>query len=173
MSDNRNLGDITAKLTDFFGNEPAVISVYVFGSYGTERQTTLSDLDIAIMVDGEITAMEEMRLCGELSSLLTIEKIDLINLNKAPVHLQHEILSTGTKIYDRIPERTQDFIENMLEIFHDYQGILKKYREDLREGLIGGSSKWSINLRFLYQPNPIVHLNINPRSERSPLETQP
>ena len=132
-----NLFDmLVEKLVDYFKNETTVNSAYIFGSFGSGRQTPLSDLDIAVLYNENIPLIKEMRHTAEISSLLKREKIDLINLGKAPIHLQHEILSTGVKIFDRIPEQTQDFIENMLEIYHDYQGILMKYRQDLREGLL-------------------------------------
>ncbi len=136
MAESRNLNQIAPKLIEYFENEPTVISAFIFGSFGTEHQTPLSDLDIGVLYDVEIPVMEELKQTAEISSRLAIEKIDLINLNKAPVHLQHEILYQGAKIFDRTPERTEDFIENVLEIYHDYQGIIKKYREDLREGLM-------------------------------------
>lgn len=136
LNEFRNLKQIAPQLVEYFKNEPTVISVFIFGSFGTDRQTQLSDLDIGVLFDGNISVMEELKHTANISSLLTIEKIDLINLNKAPIHLQHQILYQGEKIFDRIPERTQDFIENVLEIYHDYQGILYKYREDLRKGLL-------------------------------------
>lgn len=136
MTEPRNLGPIVQKLIEYFNKEPSVISVYLFGSFGTELQTPLSDLDIGVLYDGNVPVMEELKQAAEISSLLSLEKIDLINLNKAPVHLQHEILYRGEQIFNRIPERTEDFVENVLEIYHDYQGILKKYRDDLKEGLL-------------------------------------
>lgn len=136
MNKFRNLDKIAPLLINYFKNEPAVVSVFIFGSFGTDLQTPLSDLDIGVLYNHNLPVMEELRQTGDISSLLGLEKIDLINLNKAPVHLQHEILYQGEKIFDRLPEQTQDFIENVLEIFHDYQGILYKYREDLREGLL-------------------------------------
>lgn len=136
MTESRKLGQITSKLVEYFNKEPSVISVYIFGSFGTELQTPLSDLDIGVLYDGNVPVMEELKQAAEISPLLSLEKIDLINLNKAPVHLQHEILYRGEQIFNRIPERTEDFIENVLEIYHDYQGILKKYRDDLKEGLL-------------------------------------
>lgn len=136
MTEPRNLGPIVQKLIEYFNKEPSVISVYLFGSFGTELQTPLSDLDLGVLYDGDVPVMEELRQAAEISSLLSLENIDLINLNKAPVHLQHEILYRGEQIFNRIPERTEDFVENVLEIYHDYQGILKKYRDDLKEGLL-------------------------------------
>lgn len=136
MIKSRKIDQITLKLIEYFNKELSVLSVYIFGSFGTESQTPLSDLDIGVLYDGNVPVMEELKQAAEISSLLSLEKIDLINLNKAPIHLQHEILYQGDQIFDRIPERTEDFVENVLEIYHDYQGILKKYREDLREGLL-------------------------------------
>lgn len=136
MENKRNLGQLAEKLATYFKTETTAITAYIFGSFGTERQNSSSDLDIAVLYDERIPVLKEMEHAAEISSLLQMEKVDLVNLNKAPVHLQHEILYTGTKIFDRVPERTKDFIENMLEIYHDYQGILNKYRNDLREGLM-------------------------------------
>ena len=123
-------------LTDYFKNEPLINCVYIFGSFGTRQQTPLSDLDIAVLFSDDVPLMEELKHTAEVSSLLGLEDIDLINLNKAPVHLQHEILLKGTKIFDRTPKFTQDFIEKVLEIYHDYQGIIRKYREDFHESLM-------------------------------------
>ena len=136
MDRNSIFDKAVSRLTDYFKDIPIIISAYIFGSFGTERQTLMSDLDIAVLFAENIPLMDELKYAAEVSSLLKIEKIDFINLNNAPVHLQHEILSKGIRIFDRVPERTQDFIENMLEIYHDYQGILKKYHEDLHKGLL-------------------------------------
>ncbi|HEX3044795.1 MAG TPA: nucleotidyltransferase domain-containing protein [Bacillota bacterium] len=136
MDNSRNLGKIAEILVDYFKNGSLVVSAYIFGSFGTKEQTPLSDLDIAVLFTGEISLMEELRHTGEISSLLGLEKVDFINLNKAPVHLQHEVLLKGTKIFDGKPELTQDFVERVLEIYHDYQGIINKYRADFHESLI-------------------------------------
>jgi len=136
MNNSRNLGKTTDILVDYFKNDPQIVSAFIFGSFGAVWQTPLSDLDLAVLFTEDIPLMEELKRTAEISSLLGLEDIDFINLNKAPVHLQHEILLKGTGIFDGKPELTQDFVEKVLEIYHDYQGILSKYREDFHEGLI-------------------------------------
>lgn len=136
MDNYRSLGETAAVLADYFKSDPIIVSAYIFGSFGTDRQTPLSDLDIAVLFAENIPLMEELKHAAEVSSLLGLENIDFINLNKAPVQLQHQILLTGTKIFDGRPELTQDFVEKVLEIYHDYQGILHKYQEDFHQGLI-------------------------------------
>lgn len=113
MTESRKLGQITPKLIEYFNKEPSVISVYIFGSFGTELQTPLNDLDIGVLYDGNVPVMEELKQAAEISSLLSLEKIDLINLNKAPVHLQHEILYRGEQIFNRIPENERRISSKM------------------------------------------------------------
>lgn len=134
----RNLSQPDAgffRFVDFLKEDARVLTAYVFGSYGTERQTIMSDIDIAILFNGELTLFEELGYAAEVSSIFQSDKIDIINLNNAPVYLCHEIIYSGTKIFERFPEKTADFVEKVLEEHHDYEFILKKYREDYEQGL--------------------------------------
>jgi predicted nucleotidyltransferase len=137
MRDLRRFQSEIENLAGYFQAEPDVLTVYIFGSFGTESQTTLSDLDVAILFERKLSLMEELRHAAEISSLLKMEKVDLLNLNTAPVRMQHRVLRQGQKIFERFPEKTQDFVEQVLEIYHDYQGIFRKYQEDFHAGLIG------------------------------------
>ena len=123
-------------LVAFFKKDPDVITVYIFGSFGTTAQTPLSDLDLAVLFAKEVSLMEELHYTAEVSAIMQMEKVDLINLNTTFVQLQHEVLYRGEIIFERAPGQTQDFVENVLEIYHDYEFILKKYREDFHQGLM-------------------------------------
>lgn len=125
------------RLVRYFESEPDVLTVFIFGSFGTEEQTPMSDVDIAVLFRRKLPLLEELKYAAEISSLLKTEKVDVINLNTAPVRIQHRVLRQGQKIYERDLEKTQDFVERVLEIYHDYWGIFQKYQEDYREGLIG------------------------------------
>ena len=136
----RNYQDFQSQfqqLSEYFKTRENIVAVYLFGSFGTALQTPLSDLDLAVLFDKKVSLMEELRVAGEISSIVKMEKVDLVNLNTASIQIQHEVLYQGEKIYDGRPEKAQEFVENVLEIYHDYEFILRKYREDFREGLAG------------------------------------
>jgi hypothetical protein len=45
------------------------------------------------------------------------------------------VIYSGVKIYEREPQKTQDFIEDILEEYHDYGLIYKKFQDDYQLGL--------------------------------------
>jgi uncharacterized protein len=135
MRDLSNIHDKLNIMNDYFKSHSEVQTVYLFGSFGTQRQTELSDVDFAVLFSTETSLMKEMEINSELSSILCIQNVDMINLNKSPVSYQHEVISTGDIIFEKNRLITQDFVENVLEIYHDYGIVLHKFMCDLEEGL--------------------------------------
>ena len=134
----RNLSELGSKLENlltFFKEDSRILTVYIFGSFGTEKQNSMSDMDFGVLYDSQITLLDELRYSANISSILKTDKVDVINLNASPVYMQHQVLYTGKKIFERDFDETADFVERVLEEYHDYEFILKKYREDYAEGL--------------------------------------
>jgi uncharacterized protein len=134
----RNLTELGSKLENlltFFKEDTRILTVYIFGSFGTEKQNTMSDIDLGVLYDSQIPLLDELRYSADISSILKTDKVDVINLNTSPVYMQHQVLYTGKKIFERDFYKTADFVERVLEEFHDYEFILRKYREDYAEGL--------------------------------------
>lgn len=129
------ISSVLEKIKNYCITNQKIMTVYIFGSFGTEMQTALSDVDIAILFNDTPSVLDELKHASEISSILGTEQVDVINLNTAPVQLQHEILRTGTKIFEREPEKTMDFVEYVLGVYHDYEGILRKFHEDYKQGL--------------------------------------
>jgi len=142
MRDLLKIDIIKNRLLNYFENNEKVSTVYIFGSFGTENETAMSDIDIAILYDTPVSVYEESGYSGEISSLLLTDKVDTISLNSAPIYIQHEVLYTGVKIFERAPRKTMDFVEGVLEMYHDYEIIFRKYREEyvaaLKEEYQGG-----------------------------------
>ncbi|MCK8826566.1 nucleotidyltransferase domain-containing protein [Natroniella acetigena] len=124
-------------LKGYFKEEEDIIAVYLFGSYGTDRQTELSDIDFAILFkkDKEINLMREMEIMAQISLILKVEDIDLVNLNKVPIHLQHEIIRTGDLIYERNKDKVSDFIQYVLTYYYDERIRLNKYYDEYKRAL--------------------------------------
>ena len=134
----RDLAGLSMKINDlflYFDSIPETLTVYIFGSFGTALQTAISDIDFAILFIKKISLLREMEIAAEISSLLGMEHVDLVNLNTAPVYIQHKIISTADIIYEKSRFETSNFIEHVLEIHHDYSIIFDKYNRDFYEGL--------------------------------------
>lgn len=126
-------------LLSFFDKIPFIFAVFLYGSYGTEYQTPLSDVDIAIFIDPdkEILFQEELQLGADLTSISGEDDINLLIINHAPVVLQYNIISTGSMIYERSTDRVSDFIEKVIKNYADYaidmQFFYRDYDNSLKE----------------------------------------
>ncbi|MCL4514046.1 MAG: nucleotidyltransferase domain-containing protein [Firmicutes bacterium] len=111
-----------AKLKTFFANQPDILAVYLFGSYGTEFQTPDSDVDFAVLFSpgAKIDLMAEMSLLGRMSMILGEDRLDLVNLNIVPLRLQYKVISTGRLIYEQDYIQTCDFVEEVFLRYQDY-----------------------------------------------------
>ena len=78
---------------------------------------------------------DEMRIQAALSEELSFENIDLVNLNKVPVKLQFNLVSTGRIIYEKDTEFTNQYIEDLLKKYHDRVYRYKRFQIELEQGL--------------------------------------
>ena len=81
--------------------------------------------------------MRDMQVMAGLSSIMKKEDIDLVNLNKAPILLQHEIISSGELLYERDRETVSDFIYHVLTFAYDEKIRVRKYYDELEKALRG------------------------------------
>lgn len=116
-------------LKEYFINEKDIIAVYVFGSHGTDLETPLSDIDFAILFadSHEADLKREMEIMARLTLILKEEEIDLVNLNQAPICLQHEIIKTGDLIYEEDEAKIADFVRYVLTFYYDEKIRAEKY----------------------------------------------
>ena len=70
MSQLLDIGEKLIALNELFDKYPQVQTVFLFGSYGTEYQTPLSDIDFAVFFSENITIAEEADLLNKLSITL-------------------------------------------------------------------------------------------------------
>ncbi len=127
---DKNYADLEKYFKSF---QPEIILAILFGSYGTEQQRADSDLDFAVLFKTQVDIYAEMRLLSGLTGLLGIENIDLVNLNKASIVVQHEVLA-GKIIYEKDPIITSDYFEKVIKYYCDYAPVLNRFdREFLEE----------------------------------------
>ncbi|MDI6819926.1 MAG: nucleotidyltransferase domain-containing protein [Candidatus Hodarchaeaceae archaeon] len=84
------------KIKELLGRERHIELAYLFGSAARGKISKLSDVDVAVYLDESLSSDErfklQLRLMGELASLLRTGKIDLVVMNDAPPVLNYEII---------------------------------------------------------------------------------
>lgn len=143
LSKNSKMINIDAYLKDirnYLNNRPDVGAAYLFGSYGTQYQTPLSDVDFAVLfVPGTALDLKtELDISGDLTCIAREDDINLVILNKAPITLQFEILSTG-----RLLCKKELYLENFLEY------VCKRYA-DFKVDLDRFNREYDAVLRKVY-----------------------
>jgi uncharacterized protein len=128
------LNEKMADLTSYFKNNEDIVTVYLFGSYGTSLYDPgRSDIDLAIIFNRALSLREETVVDAKLCSILESDNLDLVNLNKTRVDICYQVLATGTIIFERNSIATADFVENTLRHYFDHGLALEKMKADACE----------------------------------------
>ncbi len=113
-------------LCAFFQNRDEVLLAYLFGSVAEDKQNKLSDLDIAVLVEGDKLGKLDEQPFGyqvsamtDLISLLKTNDVDLVILNYATPLLSHEVIKYGEVIFCRDEEMRIQFEVRTLQQYID------------------------------------------------------
>jgi len=113
MRDLKGIEKELEELKVYLSYDLNIIALYIFGSYGTEEQDERSDIDFAVLYDRNVSLEEELELEVKISDIFQRDDIDVINLNKAPINLQHNVIYTGDLIYCSDEVKLADFKEKV------------------------------------------------------------
>lgn len=149
LSNNKNKINIEphmAEIKQYLFNCEDIVAAFLFGSYGTQYQTPLSDVDIAVLFKPEprVTLDRELLLLADFNAITGEEDINLVVLNKAPLTLQFEVLLTGKALIKK-DFYLENFHEYVCKRYADYKIDLDQFNLDydsaLREVYLGGQSR--------------------------------
>lgn len=108
-------------LEALFAEDRRVAFAYLFGGLAAGRQRPLSDVDIAVYLDGcEDKAEAKLSLIGSLSDTLQTDEIDLVILNDAPISLVGRVLRNKRLLADAQPFLRHRFESLALREFFDF-----------------------------------------------------
>jgi len=121
------------ELTEYFSSKDSVIVVYLFGSTVRSDAGRLSDVDIGVLVDENLSKNArfdlELKLMGEIAGLIKKNKIDLIVLNEAPLLLAYNIIKDGIILKSDEVERVR-FETKILSMYLDEKYYIKRHTDE-------------------------------------------
>lgn len=127
-------GDQVDHLRQVCAEEPQVLAVFLFGSQVNGYATPHSDVDLAILLEEELTLEEWLELEVGLCQALERDDLDLLSLGHASINMRFRAIS-GCLLYERVPDRVSDFIQRTLVEYYDFQPVLETYRREFAKSL--------------------------------------
>jgi len=92
--------DIQALLTHLQDQLPDLLAVYLFGSHAQGTAGSDSDVDIAVLVSGEIDPVLLWQIAGDMADIAKVP-VDLIDLRAATTVMQYQIVTRGQRLWAR------------------------------------------------------------------------
>lgn len=133
------LVEIKKHLASYFSGRPEAAAVYLFGSFPLLKDTSLSDIDLAILTTTSNPSQSRQlrkRYYIDLSRLLKRE-IDIILLREAGELLTFQVLKHGQLILEKDPACHRSFKSKRLV---DYLNF-KYYETIMQKGMIKAMRK--------------------------------
>ncbi len=120
-----------------------IAAVYLFGSHARGTASKLSDIDIGILFRSHVDEARYFSLrleyISRIMELLGTEKVEVVALNNAPLHLAYEIVSHGTMLLDRDPRQRVAFDADRIGRFLDFKPFLAVQLRAIKEHLAKGT----------------------------------
>ncbi len=120
-------------LVKFFSDKSHVVAVFIFGSYAAGRETSESDIDLAILWDKPHVPDGETQIAlrEELSSLLS-KDVDLVCLNTASPIIGMQVHNNGKIL---IVNSSRELADYEIRLFIDY-AELKELRAPMEKEIL-------------------------------------
>lgn len=125
-----------------------IVALYLFGSYAEDRQTPVSDIDLAVLLDLDFPPSryfeKKLDLLSIATSTLKTDEVDMVILNQAPPALSYRILSKGRLLFEKEGGKGQrvSFQVRTCDRYFDFKPVEKVLHEGLvrriKEGRFGG-----------------------------------
>jgi len=113
--------------------------IYLFGSKATGRDTNVSDIDIAVLLNNyEAYNLKNLilDLIFNFSKVFCSDKIDLVILNKASLAIQYNVISDGKILYELNPETRYNYEVNLISLYLDFKRYEDEYYEAMHKQIL-------------------------------------
>ncbi len=130
------------KIKDYFASQKDVMAVYLYGSFAGGNPHKGSDLDIAVLFDGEVDLYRRLgRMYGDFPvlSIKAEPEVRNISLKDSPVFLMNVI--QGKNVYANDEAKRVEFEVAVMREFYDSQRLRDidygYMKQRIREGSYG------------------------------------
>ena len=125
---NHPIEPLLPLLVEAFETNQSVDVLYVYGSRAGGRISSLSDIDLAVLVSGSVEKRElldiRLQMIGEATSVLKTDEVDLQILNDIPVQAQYSILKNKRVLYCRDEFIRAEFEAGVVTRYLDFKPFL-------------------------------------------------
>ncbi len=146
MQDKTGKADVSRldELTPILAKDDGIVLVFLFGSYARGEQTSLSDIDIALLHSRDLLRSEyldyRLRYTNLIAKVLHHDRVDVVILNTSPPLLAHEAIK-GRILFERSPEARVEYMVNIQRRYLDlksFYAVDSAYmRQRLEDGTFG------------------------------------
>lgn len=145
--------ELAARLREWLQGEADVVVAYLFGSRARGDSGPLSDVDVAVLLDGEAAGRRELELRAVVEAAIATHagrstgggppRVDLVILNVAPVSVAYRVLAQGMLLLSR-DERARvahwaDTVDRYLDMAPLRATLAEGLGHRLEEGRFGRS----------------------------------
>jgi len=128
---NKVFPDI-AKVFAKYGSK--IVVAYVFGSFKRGEIRPLSDIDLAVLLDRNLSKTErleiQIELFDDLIEFLGTDEIDLIILNDVPLSMQYGVLKDKKILYYSDKEKLVDFETEVVKKYLEIKPLRDEFNRE-------------------------------------------
>lgn len=120
--------------------ERGVVLGYLFGSHAMGLDGPLSDVDVAVFLNENMSKADRfelrLKLMARLSSALRTGKVDVVVMNDASIVLNYEVIKHGRALVVRDRELKLDVESRILSAYLDWMYYERRSLDEFLEGVI-------------------------------------
>ncbi len=146
---------IFEKIKSYLYSRDEVVTAYIFGSYTTQKVSSMSDIDIAVLLRDSVDSKEygqiKLTITNDLIEQISFDRIDIVLLNIASPLLSHEVIKKGMLLFSKDKAKHIQYTANSTMRYLDTIYLRKVQdrilHKNIRSGDFGrfkGSHKYSI-----------------------------
>jgi predicted nucleotidyltransferase len=130
-----NIDEHLPAIREYLGKCPDIAASFIYGSYGTEFQLPLSDVDLAVLfTPGGYNFDRLLEVSADIANIAREEDVNVVALQDSPITLQYEVISTG-RLLQMNNSHLDDFVEYVLKRYADYKIDLDIFNMDYDDAL--------------------------------------
>lgn len=98
-----------------------VVAFFLFGSEASGRTNRLSDIDIAYLPSGKLSAKREDILFMDVAKLLKRDDLDMVDLSRADISLKYSVINSGKLLACADQKLLYNFVVKTRSVYLDTQ----------------------------------------------------